>query len=151
MYDSPQANIYCVLWIFCFSFGKRFMLWMILFFWQAACLIFCFFLMFLAVCTHVSVCVCVSLYVHDPSSPGWMLCNHSSVRSLWGTIVGAFFFITTSSESSFFCSFMPLHFQECLTLLFAKTKLFCFYYKLIHMSVLHLPFHLILFHPDFIS
>lgn len=102
-----------------------------------------FFLCFLLF-AHTCLCVCVSLYVHDPSSPGWMLCNHSSVRSLWGTTVGAFFFITTSSESSFFWSFMSPHFQECLTILFAKTKLFCFYYKLIHMSVLHLSFHLIL-------
>lgn len=149
MYDSPQANIYCVLWIFCFSFGKRFMLWMILFFWQAACLTFCF--SYVSRCLHTRVCVCVSpctcttpplLAECCVTIPAW---DHCEVRLL------VLFFITTSSESSFFCSFMSLHFQECLTLLFAKTKLFCFYYKLIHMSVLHLPFHLILFYHDFIS
>lgn len=149
MYDSPQANIYCVLWIFCFSFGKRFMLWMILFFWQAACLTFCF--SYVSRCLHTRVCVCVSpctcttpplLAECCVTIPAW---DHCEVRLL------VLFFITTSSKSSFFCSFMSLHFQECLTILFAKTKLFCFYYKLIHMSVLHLPFHLILFYHDFIS
>lgn len=124
MYDSPQANIYCVLWIFCFSFGKRFMLWMILFFWQAACLIFCFFLMFLAVCTHVSVCVCVSLYVHDPSSPGWMLCNHSSVRSLWGTIVGAFFLLPHPPSHLF--SALLCHYIFKNASLFYLQRLNCF-------------------------
>lgn len=124
MYDSPQANIYCVLWIFCFSFGKRFMLWMILFFWQAACLIFCFFLMFLAVCTHVSVCVCVSLYVHDPSSPGWMLCNHSSVRSLWGTIVGAFFLLPHPQSHLF--SALLCHYIFKNASLFYLQRLNCF-------------------------
>lgn len=149
MYDSPQANIYCVLWIFCFSFGKRFMLWMILFFWQAACLTFCF--SYVSRCLHTRVCVCVSpctcttpplLAECCVTIPAW---DHCEVRLL------VLFFITTSSKSSFFCSFMSLHFQECLTILFAKIKLFCFYYKLIHMSVLHLPFHLILFYHDFIS
>lgn len=49
-------------------------------------------LFFLCFSLFAHTCLCVSLYVHDPSSPGWMLCNHSSVRSLWGTIVGAFFY-----------------------------------------------------------
>lgn len=113
-----------ILWIFCFSFGKRFMLWMILFFWQAACLIFCFFLMFLAVCTHVSVCVCVSLYVHDPSSPGWMLCNHSSVRSLWGTIVGAFFLLPHPQSHLF--SALLCHYIFKNASLFYLQRLNCF-------------------------
>lgn len=119
------------------------------FFWQAACLMFCF--SYVSRCLHTRVCVCVSpctcttpplLAECCVTIPAW---DHCEVRLL------VLFFITTSSKSSFFCSFMSLHFQECLTILFAKTKLFCFYYKLIHMSVLHLPFHLILFYHDFIS
>lgn len=112
---------------------------------------FLFFFLCFSLFAHTCLCVCVSpctcttpplLAECCVTIPAW---DHCEVRLL------VLFFITTSSESSFFCSFMPLHFQECLTLLFAKTKLFCFYYKLIHMSVLHLPFHLILFYPDFLS
>lgn len=71
-----------------------FKLWMILFPLTSSLSHVLFFLCFSPL-AHTCLCVCVSLCVHDPPLPGWMLCNHSSVRSLWGTTVGAFF-ITTS-------------------------------------------------------
>lgn len=85
---------------------------------------FLFFFLCFSLFAHTCLCVCVSLYVHDPSSPGWMLCNHSSVRSLWGTIVGAFFLLPHPPSHLF--SALLCHYIFKNASLFYLQRLNCF-------------------------
>lgn len=84
-------------------------------FYVAGWLISCFLLMCLTICTHththIHVCVRARL-----SLPGWILCNHSSVRSLWGMTVAFFLLLLLHPLSP------PLPPPSCFHTVFNQTS-----------------------------
>lgn len=145
---STGKHLLCIV-NFLFLFWEGFMLWMILFFWQAACLTFCF--SYVSRCLHTRVCVCVSpctcttpplLAECCVTIPAW---DHCEVRLL------VLFFLLPHPLSHLFSALLCHHIFKNASLFYLQ-RLKCFVLLQTHTRVSASPaFQLILFYPDFIS